>query len=140
MTEGTAFLERLDRACETWGDVNPQEFAQLIRELQRFPPAEQFDLLAQAFVEDNYLKQEYAGRILTQLNPPCARSIDDLLPRLLPGWNLSVEQLPRYLAGAFGRQTVLTALDEIDSSSAPGSSKTKTVRYWLRMFPGDRST
>ena len=135
MDQGAAFLKRLERACQTWNEVNPQELAQLVWDVRRVPTSDQFTVLAQAFTDDHYLKQEYAGRILIQLNPPCGESLDDLLPRLLPGWNRSVEQLPRYLARAFGRDHVLAALDAIDSNLVPGDSKTNMVRYWLRVFP-----
>jgi hypothetical protein len=129
-----AFLERLDRACQTWGEVNPQEFAQLVRELERLPSPLRFDALAQAFADDHYLKQEYVGRILVQLNPTCPRPLSELLPQLLPGWNLSIEQLPRYLAGVFGHAALLDALDTVDRNGAQGQAKTKTIRYWLRSF------
>lgn len=127
-----AFLERLDRACQTWGEVNPQEFAQLVRDLERVASPLQFEVLAQAFADDHYLKQEYVGRLLARLNPPCSRPLNELLPQLLPGWNLSIEQLPRYLAGVFGRAALLDALDTVDRTGAQGHTKTKTVRYWLR--------
>lgn len=111
----------------------------LVREVQRVPAVEQFDLLAPAFVDDHYLRQEYAGRILTLLNPPCAAPLEEVLRVVLPGWNLSVEQLPRYLARTFGRDAVLHALGALDARGEPGRSKTETIRYWLRLPPGGQS-
>lgn len=130
----SGFLNRLERACEAWGEVNPQELAQLVRDIQRVSPERQFDVLAQAFFSDHYLKQEYVGTILLQVNPPCFQSLNELLPRLLPGWNLSIEQLPRYLTGVFGLAAVSDAIDEVDANGASDHTKTKTVRYWLRIF------
>lgn len=115
-----------------WADLNPQELAHLGRDLQRVPPRSQFELLATAFFENDFLGQSYAGKLLVQLSPPCPHVLSQVLPQLLPGWNLSIEELPFYLANTFGQDALLAALEEVDAQRSPGYSKTRTVRYWLR--------
>lgn len=129
-----AWRSRLLRAPERWPTaVNPQELEVLARKLGRFAPEERFDLLAEAFTgAESYLLQQYAGLILDRTNPPCQHPLGEVLRRVLPQWNRSVEQLPRYLAAAFGRDGLLAGLAEVERSGAVDRAKTNAVRYWLR--------
>lgn len=135
LNDASAFTSRLDHACKVWDQVNPQEYAYLARVLRQIPTWQQFDLLAPAFLNDSYIMQQYAGRLLVELKPPCVRPLAELLSSLLPRWNASVEQLPVYLASVFGLDSLHHALDALDAQRAQGSAKTKIVRYWLRLVP-----
>jgi hypothetical protein len=132
----TAFLERLRHAVLRWPErVNPQELRSLERQAGKLPPEDRFDVVSRPFVDLTYggfLAQQYAGSLLLKLQPTCARPVMDVLLELLPNWNRSIEELPHYLEQFFGRDSVLTALDEIDRRGALDAVLTTAVRYWLR--------
>lgn len=88
------FMERIRRATERWGKVNPQELEQLARLAMTLPVEQRFNVLAQAFVappHDAYLAQEYAGQLLTMLKPPCPTPAR----RIAPAGSAEVEPLCR---------------------------------------------
>lgn len=87
----------------------------------------------------HYLDQEYAGRLLFALKPPCPLDIAATIKRVLPTWDYSVEQLPQYFDAAVGRERVLEALDALGSccSSEEEQRAIETFRYWLRVFNSD---
>ena len=130
--------ERLRRAVIRWPDqLNPQELLSLKRQLSRLTADVQFDVLAQPFLHppeygNPYLAQEYAGRLLVEIAPPCTWPLDEVLRNLLPGWNRSVEEFAFYLASTFGRDVVLAALAPLDDAQQVERAKTDTVRFWLR--------
>ena len=135
-----AFLERLRRAVARWpSQVNPQELQVLIKKAELVPADKRFHVLAAPFIESvtygGFLGQQYAGQILVHLKPPCEHQVDDVLCELLPNWNRSVEELPKYLAMVFGRNTLLTALDRLDLQQSVDPVLTNTVRFWLRLPP-----
>jgi hypothetical protein len=128
---------------QRWPDqVNPQELLTLERQADRLPPEERFDLIARPFVDLTYggfLAQQYAGSLLSKLRPSCARSVIDVLLELLPNWDRSIEELPHYLEHVFGRDAVLSAVDDLDRRAIVDPVLTRTVRYWLRV-PFERGT
>lgn len=79
------------------------------------------------------LDQEYAGRLLLSLIPPCPPDVQTVIKRTLPTWDLSVEQLPMYFEAAIGREAVLQALDMLGSqgSSEQEQRTIETFRFWL---------
>ena len=129
---------RIVEVSERWPYLNHQALGHLRRRLRDMPDDALFDGLIAVFTEpssDAYAAQEYAGRLLEVMNPKPQAPLDDLLPRVLPSWNRSIEQLPAYLARAFGRDAVLDALERVDRASVVLPELTDTVRFWLRALP-----
>jgi hypothetical protein len=131
-----AFLDRLRGAVVSWPSaINPQELLMLERHAAMLPEAERFDVLTRAFVNPKYggfVAQQYSGSLLLRLQPPCTRPVVEVLSELLPNWNRSIEELPKYLERTFGRGALLSALDELDRQDVVDAAVLQTVRFWLR--------
>jgi hypothetical protein len=142
-TSGTVVL-RLYEAVDTAQRVDAQRLEQWISVLRRRPGDEVFNALIGVFrsadrPHNRWLDQEYAGRLLLTLKPPCPLDIEATIKRILPTWDYSVEQLPQYFDAAVGRERVLQALDALRSccSSEEEQRAIKTFRYWLRVPNSD---
>ena len=119
--------------------LDAQRLEQWLGVLRRRPAVEAFEALIGVFCnasrppDSRYLDQEYAGRLLLSLNPPCPPDVQAVIKRTLATWDLSVEQLPMYFEAAIGRKAVLQALDMLDSqgSSEQEQRTIETFRFWL---------
>ena len=91
-------------------------------------------LLGVYFEDSGYRVQENAGGLLWRLKPKYTRNLGDDVKRSLKYWNVSVEELPWYLAETVGIERVRAeanailsaALDEISNRAA------ETYLYWLK--------
>ena len=102
--------------------IDAQRLEQWLSVLRRRPVDEVFSALIEVFrsadrPHNRYLDQEYAGRLLLALKPPCPLDIEATIKRVLPTWDYSVEQLPQYFDAAVGRERVLQALAALDRKS-----------------------
>ena len=76
---------------------------QLRMKLQSPPKLERFGALMLAFTDTEssttvFADQETAGRLLIEALPKCPENLESTLLSIAPTWNVSVEQLPFYLA------------------------------------------
>jgi hypothetical protein len=133
-------VSKIYDAADTTGRVDRQRLTQWIEILRQRPGDEVFEALIGVFCnvhrEDKlFVAQEYAGRILLALKPPCSRDIQDVIKRTLATWDLSVEQLPWYFAEIVGLEAVLRVLDVLDTqvSSQQERDAIRTFRFWLRV-------
>jgi CRISPR/Cas system CMR-associated protein Cmr5 small subunit len=58
------------------------------------------------------------------------------LPRILDAWDVSVEELPFYLAEACGQQSVEEALahiQDLPDQSRSMKQKIETIHFWMRV-------
>jgi hypothetical protein len=120
---------------------------QLRMKLQSLPANDRFDSLLGLFTEtcgaDTYTDQEVAGRLLVDVMPECHRSLDDVLKSVSSTWNVSVEQLPYYLAEKFGRETVIDAATTMAKNLPSESRESRaldTITWWLRGCRDDNRT
>ncbi len=92
--------------------------------------------LLATFDERSFTAHEVACAILLACEIPYTRDLASDLPRILDAWDVSVEELPFYLAEACGRQSVEDALSLIQEGSNPSPSmkhKIETIHYWMRV-------
>jgi hypothetical protein len=113
---------------------------QLRRKLEALPASERFSVLIRIFADasrpkDSFGDQEYAGRLLVDLRPSPRQSLDEIIRMVLPTWNVSVEQLPKFLADTFGTDE-LTRISSRLMSDYPTDSREHrsldTMRWWVR--------
>ena len=71
-------------------------------------------------------------KALHALNPPCRLPIDDAVASLLPSWDISIEEVPWYLAKQFGRDEVLASVERLRSRQSDQTALTRlrTIEYW----------
>ena len=112
---------------------------QLRMKVQSLPAKDRFDALLGLFTEncgtDTYTHQEIAGRLLLDLMPDCPYPLGSALAAIAPTWNVSVEQLPFYLADRFRREIVSAAAESLARSfpsDARESRALDTIAWWLR--------
>jgi isocitrate dehydrogenase kinase/phosphatase len=79
--------------------------------------------------ERTYQEQTFAGKLLYELKPDTDLSLTDILERVLDNYNLSIEELPFYLADKFGLTYVNDKLEQID-----GKSSNPQIRESIRVF------
>ena len=118
--------------------LNLQPLEQFANSLQRADDVEVFHGLLTAFKEsgydgDGYFRQEVAGKMFVDRRPIPDMKIEDILAITAPNYNLSVEQLPWYLALAFGRDRFRDAVGSrlADSNLTDREQKSlDTYLYW----------
>ena len=92
--------------------------------------------------ESSYREQQVAGRLLLDLLPPCPLPLVDCIAGVLSTWNLSVEELPWYLAKCFGADAVEDALKQLEMRPALSDRETRSIetfRFWLRSVKSSRT-
>jgi hypothetical protein len=129
---------RVIEIADRFGPDRPQEVKLLSSQLSRCQPVEVLAGLMLVFSRSepraaNYRKQELAGRMLEKLNPKAPVDLPSTLRQVLPAYNVSIEQVPQYLAGRCGRDSVLQELRlfEAEDNDARSKAAAKTMRWWL---------
>jgi hypothetical protein len=74
---------------------------------------------------------------LHALNPPCRLSVDDAVASLLPAWDISIEEVPLYLARQFGRAAILANVERLRTRDLDEIALTRlrTIEYWVALAP-----
>jgi hypothetical protein len=136
-------VSKLYEAVDTAGHLDEQRLEQWLEVLRRQPGDEAFDALMEVFCNadrpaSRYLDQEYAGRLLLALKPPSPSNVQAVIKRILPTWNLSIEELPWYFEEVIGRDALLAALDALDTQvcSEQERKAIETFRFWIRARSG----
>ncbi len=131
-------FQRVLAIADRFGADNPQEFRLLSSQLARAEPDEVVAGLLLAASgghpeQASSERQELAGRLLANLNPQGELDLARSLREILPAHDLSVEEIPRYLAGRCGREAVLPELRLIESTCLDTRTvaSAKTMRWWL---------
>lgn len=84
----------------------------------------------------------FAGCALEALSPPCSLTVDEAVGRLMPEWDISLEEVVFYLAKQFGAAAVVDAAERRQSSSLANEEAVplKTVRYWAGIYQAKSSS
>lgn len=98
-----------------------------------------FDALFSAFTQSPPVscgEQEGPGDFLLEMKPRSAQDLQSLIRASLPGWNLSIEQLPFYFRDTYGIEVVRLAIEQLDLDTSLDADERKaldTYRWWLRI-------
>ena len=103
-----------------------------LRELEEtfgeLEPSKQFNVLFPlAISKQEFGKGVYgAAYLLHKLNPPCLISCEEAIDRMLIEWDVSIEEVPSYLADQFGAEEIERTLARLknNSSSTRGPENT----------------
>ncbi|WP_075795140.1 hypothetical protein [Massilia putida] len=114
---------------------SPKQLAQSIDSLRRFDESELFDTLfcLGTRPQGNGLPVAYAAFALQALNPKCTITPIQALKAMLPGWDVSIEEIVFYLMQQFGIEAMRSAKHEIERTSQLAEIEKKrleTIRYW----------
>jgi len=147
---GLASMLTLDRetiaslvagSAERYGGDSARELEDLAAVLRKAEPLELFWGLYQSFTTQpietrRYQQQALAGGRLLRLRPACPVAACEAIRNVLGGWEVSVEELPWYLALACGDDAIWTAMTQLEAEPLTDRQRLvlHTFRYWL--LPG----
>jgi hypothetical protein len=74
----------------------------------------------------------FAARLLWELNPPCPLSSEEAVRAMLTGWDISIEEVPFYLARQFGDEELYATVQRLEAETADHEATVRlgTIRYW----------
>jgi hypothetical protein len=123
-------------------DRNLQQFEQLASRLQKLERGTVADGLLRVFSEGSAPPagspaQELAGALLAKLTPRGAVNLESFLRAALPRYELSVEQLPVYLAQSSVQGELESVLGKLEREEFGVQHRRaiETFRFWLRNNP-----
>lgn len=116
--------------------IGPQQIGMWSEILRQCPRQEAFEALFGVFAVRDGTAQQAAGELLLAVRPACTLSIAEAVARILPTWNISVEELVEYFEALAGREVLLRALNEVRSQPLSESAQVAldTIHYWLCAF------
>ena len=135
---GEHVIGAIDRFLEqrrAGSDKNRTDLKQrLLRMVQRVEPTFAFEALLWILeTQTRYQHQLVAGELLQLAAMDCPLELNELLPRVLPRFNASANTVAFYIRDRFGKESVLAALQELESrhgGPVPAGS-IMTMRYWM---------
>ena len=115
--------------------------ARVGQELRKLPDEQQFRILFPIAVKrqgSGHFPVLDAAILLNRLSPACPVSCEDAVRALLPEWDISIEQVPFYLAARFGPARVYEAIAALESEVTDKNQKVNldTVSYWVHIYEG----
>ncbi|HYE18252.1 MAG TPA: hypothetical protein VEA69_07395 [Tepidisphaeraceae bacterium] len=130
LIDAAQVIERVGRARSA------RDVKSLVSELSGVSAVVLFDALFPVAVRE---QGESSGPVamsayaLHALNPPCGLPIDDAVASLLPSWDVSIEEVPWYLAKQFGRDAVLAAVGRLRARQGDDAAmaRLRTIEYWV---------
>jgi len=132
-------LRRVTGRPETPEEKSEAErfFKRVREEIRRLDDAQQFDILFAVAVKPQWEAPSYtAALLLRELSPACPLDCEDAVRALLSDWDVSIEEVPFYLAARFGPARVRQAVAELSRGVTDRSKKTnlETVLYWVNIY------
>lgn len=115
------------------------ELAPLTQRLRQEPDAEVFHLLFQfAAHSQNTGPAAPAAWLLRRLNPKCPVACRKAVSEMLQDWDVSIEEVPFYLAEQFGSDAVREAVAglRLEKTCESEISSLDTINYWLGCYDG----
>jgi len=106
--------------------------------LRSFEPTALFDTLfaVSVLAQGGAYPVAFAACALGALNPPCSLTVNEAVGRLMPEWDISLEEVVFYLARQFGAAAVIEAAEDLQSSALAHEEavRLKTVKYWAGIY------
>ena len=109
---------------------------QLRKRFFAIPPEKRLDTLLYLFTNSNdYNDQQTAALFLPEVASEVDFPLEEFLGRVAPTWNLSVEELPHFLADVYGCDTVVDTSNALATQHEDGSEERRsldTMAWWLK--------
>jgi hypothetical protein len=126
--------DEIDHVCRRDWEIELAPFMERLRQLdstENFHPLFQFAAHSQS---DGPAAP--AALLLKVLNPRCPLSCREAVQEMLDDWDISIEEVPFYLAGQFGVLEVKAKVADLRLSCTDKNRVTllDTIEYWLRCF------
>lgn len=131
------FHTKLMTARDLTSDEHERVFLSVRERLRGLDDARQFEILFPVAVKaQHHAPSCPASELLCELSPACPLSCEDAIRALLPEWDVSIEEVPFYIAARFGVARVRIAIDRLTSEVGGDSEKQRleTVAYWIGKY------
>jgi hypothetical protein len=112
---------------------------QLCERLREMDPGTVFEALFPVAANSQGNGPAYrAACLLFVLKSACPIPCKEAIRALLRNWDISIEEVPWYLAGLFGREAMREAVEELSQEPLDREQHVRlnTVRYWTDIFFG----
>jgi hypothetical protein len=132
-------IQKIYWAVDRYGDFNPQQDSQIASVLQKLDSAEVFEILYTVLTNvdrpaTKFADQQFAARLLLNLQPTCTLELTEAIQGLLKGYNFSIEEVPWYFAQQYGKQIVLEILEKLKTEVTCERQRQsiETWKWWLQ--------
>lgn len=118
-------------------DVYEAAFRRVRERLRGFEDRARFDILFPISVKAQWnAPSAPAAQLLRELSPVCPLSCEEAVRALLSDWDISIEEVPFYIAARFGVARVRQAVDRLASERLADSEmrNLKAVSYWIDRY------
>lgn len=138
----TEIFEKLNCIADRYGFSNPQQFKQMSFVLGKNDSEEVFwgiHRILSTDCEEKLIRQEFAGRLLAEVNPQVSLELEVVISSALEAWDVSVQEFPLFLRDQFGLEKVLNAISEIEKQNLSKAERNnlETFRWWLGAITDD---
>lgn len=129
--DGSEIIARVSKA-KTQSDL-----PNLIRDLACVDQTLLFDTLFPVSIRRQGIDNgpvAFSAYVIHAINPPCRLPPSEALSQMVQHeWDISIEEVPWYLANQFGADKVLKCVDDaLNEQTDEGARvRLKTVRYWV---------
>jgi len=131
------FHTKLMAARDLSATEHEQVFHSVRERLRGLDDTQRFEVLFPLAVKaQHHAPSSPAAELLRELSPVCSLSCEDAVRALLPEWDVSIREVPFYLAARFGLERVRQAVNHLGPRIASDSEKRslQTVAYWLDRY------
>lgn len=80
--------------------------------------------------DGNSQNQEFAGKVLEEINPRPEKSATEILVRVLKNWDKSIEQFPFWLEKNYTLEQLKKAFAELNLNALE-KDKLTTIKWWI---------
>lgn len=80
----------------------------------------------------SFQDQEFAGKVLENINPKSQKDLREILQRTLKNWDKSVEQFPFWLRNKYGVEKLRETFTNLELTEVQ-KDKLNTMKWWLRL-------
>ena len=114
-----------------------RDLPDLIRELENVDPQLLFETLFPFAVKQQGIHNgpvAFSAYVIHAINPPCSLTPSEALSEMVQQeWDISIQEVPWYLANQFGADEILACVTEALNNQTGEAARTrlKTVRYWV---------
>lgn len=143
LADRQAIAKEIFSIADTVGSRDAKQLKQLRKKLGALNQRELFEGLFLVFLDQSdstkqFERQQLAGRLLYMLRPPCPYDPKDAIRMTIDNFNVSVEELPWYLAVIFGKDKVTDAIGDLKALPLEENERTglKSFEYWIAQYDG----
>ncbi|MBX3451081.1 MAG: hypothetical protein KF777_16065 [Planctomycetaceae bacterium] len=116
--------------------MNSHRASLLNKRFDAIPREERFGALLHLFTSaHDYAAQQECSRFLPEVLADCVLPLDCVLRQIASTWNLSVEELPNFLAKVYGVENVIETCGTLELQYGDDTYERRalnTIAWWLK--------